>query len=81
MIKRFALKAILIGITAAMLFKKLNGSPINEPRLSVLIGSVNVVYPDLNDVSKIPIHMHCRIIADYIHMEQFFVDCNFLKWF
>lgn len=33
------------------------------------------------NVSKIPIHMHCRIIADYIHMEQFFVDCNFLKWF
>lgn len=49
MIKRFALKAILIGITAAMLFKKLNGSPINEPCLSVLIGSVNVVYPDLNE--------------------------------
>lgn len=42
MIKRFALKAILIGITAAMLFKKLNGSPINEPCLSVLIGSVKV---------------------------------------
>lgn len=49
MIKRFALKAILIGITAAMLFKKLNGSPINEPCLSVLVGSVNVVYPDLNE--------------------------------
>lgn len=50
-------------------------------KFSVLIGSVNVVYPDLNECVQNTYPMHCRIIADYIHMEQFFVNCDFLKWF
>lgn len=49
MIKRFVLKVILIGIIVVMLFKKFNGSLINEFCFFVFIGSVNVVYFDLNE--------------------------------